>query len=172
MPTDPSDDSNGGSRPPSGTAESTAGADAESAAEADRSPGADEVYCTSCGSIIKEQAEICPECGVRQAAVGAGGADGAASNEPARRTDSEYDISDGRRRELETLANKDVTGVLLVGFLLSPVAYLMVGRVGLAVLNFLTFNYFLLGPIVVPVHCHKLVTDAEQELREAGVEGY
>jgi TM2 domain-containing membrane protein YozV len=31
------------------------------------SPGADEQYCSSCGEIIKKQAEICPECGVRQA---------------------------------------------------------------------------------------------------------
>lgn len=29
-------------------------------------PGADEQYCRSCGSIIKKEAEICPECGVRQ----------------------------------------------------------------------------------------------------------
>lgn len=29
-------------------------------------PGADEVYCRSCGEVIKEQAEICPHCGVRQ----------------------------------------------------------------------------------------------------------
>lgn len=26
----------------------------------------DEVYCTSCGAAIKEEAEICPKCGVRQ----------------------------------------------------------------------------------------------------------
>lgn len=30
------------------------------------SPGPDEHYCSSCGAIIKKQAEICPECGVRQ----------------------------------------------------------------------------------------------------------
>lgn len=29
-------------------------------------PGADEQYCSSCGEIIKKEAEICPECGVRQ----------------------------------------------------------------------------------------------------------
>lgn len=29
-------------------------------------PGADEQYCSSCGSIIKKEAEICTECGVRQ----------------------------------------------------------------------------------------------------------
>jgi len=26
----------------------------------------DEVFCSSCGSIIKKEAEICPHCGVRQ----------------------------------------------------------------------------------------------------------
>ncbi|MFC6786743.1 NINE protein [Halobaculum halobium] len=31
-----------------------------------RTAGADEMYCSSCGSVIKEQAELCPECGVRQ----------------------------------------------------------------------------------------------------------
>lgn len=29
-------------------------------------PGADEQYCSSCGEVIKKEAEICPECGVRQ----------------------------------------------------------------------------------------------------------
>lgn len=28
--------------------------------------GDDEVYCSSCGELIKAEAEICPECGVRQ----------------------------------------------------------------------------------------------------------
>ncbi len=28
--------------------------------------GADEKYCSSCGEVINEEAEICPECGVRQ----------------------------------------------------------------------------------------------------------
>jgi TM2 domain-containing membrane protein YozV len=35
-------------------------------AEADNKPGADEQYCSSCGEIIKKEAEICPHCGVRQ----------------------------------------------------------------------------------------------------------
>lgn len=30
------------------------------------SPRADEQFCSSCGEIIKEEAEVCPECGVRQ----------------------------------------------------------------------------------------------------------
>ena len=31
-----------------------------------REKGADEVFCTSCGAIIKKDAEICIKCGVRQ----------------------------------------------------------------------------------------------------------
>jgi uncharacterized membrane protein YhaH (DUF805 family) len=31
--------------------------------------GVDEVYCSSCGAIIKKEAEICPKCGVRQRPV-------------------------------------------------------------------------------------------------------
>jgi len=30
--------------------------------------GADEMFCSSCGAVIKKEAEICPKCGVRQAA--------------------------------------------------------------------------------------------------------
>ena len=29
-------------------------------------PAADEQYCSSCGEVIKQEAEICPECGVGQ----------------------------------------------------------------------------------------------------------
>jgi RNA polymerase subunit RPABC4/transcription elongation factor Spt4 len=28
--------------------------------------GPDEIYCSSCGAVIKKEAEICPKCGVRQ----------------------------------------------------------------------------------------------------------
>jgi uncharacterized membrane protein YhaH (DUF805 family) len=31
--------------------------------------GADEIFCSSCGAIIKKEAEICPKCGVRQKPV-------------------------------------------------------------------------------------------------------
>lgn len=36
------------------------------AQSAARTPAPEECYCTSCGEVIKEQAEICPNCGVRQ----------------------------------------------------------------------------------------------------------
>jgi len=28
--------------------------------------GSDEMFCSSCGAVIKKEAEICPKCGVRQ----------------------------------------------------------------------------------------------------------
>jgi TM2 domain-containing membrane protein YozV len=31
-----------------------------------RVKAADEAFCSSCGAIIKKEAEICPKCGVRQ----------------------------------------------------------------------------------------------------------
>jgi len=31
-----------------------------------RQKAADEVFCSSCGAIIKKEAEICPKCGVKQ----------------------------------------------------------------------------------------------------------
>ena len=34
---------------------------------------ADEVFCSSCGAIIKKEAEICPKCGVRQKGPSSGG---------------------------------------------------------------------------------------------------
>ena len=36
-------------------------------------PGADEHYCSSCGEVIKKEAEICPNCGVRQKGVSGNG---------------------------------------------------------------------------------------------------
>lgn len=31
--------------------------------------GLDEMFCSSCGSVIKKEAEICPKCGVRQKSI-------------------------------------------------------------------------------------------------------
>lgn len=33
-----------------------------------RAKGADEIFCGSCGAIIKAEAEICPKCGVKNKA--------------------------------------------------------------------------------------------------------
>lgn len=50
--------------PPADTAPSDAG---ETAGD---EPGEGEIYCRSCGEIIKIKAELCPECGVRNVAQG------------------------------------------------------------------------------------------------------
>lgn len=148
-----------------------------------RQPGPDEVFCTDCGSVIKKNAEICPECGVPQQTEQNPPAQhpeqGRPQNAPqgppqnAPQTGARNaGLTDRRKYELEKIASKDKATVLIVGFLLSPVAYWMIGKRTLAIVNFLTLNYFLLGVVVVPVHCYSIISDAEEELRRAGVGGY
>jgi predicted RNA-binding Zn-ribbon protein involved in translation (DUF1610 family) len=126
--------------------------------------GPDEVYCTSCGAAIKSRAEVCPECGVRQTTDERQTGD--------QRQSGTIEMSDRRQYELEKIASQDITITMLWGFLLTPVGYLKVGKTGLAVLNFLTFNYALLGFIIVPLHTRKMIKDAREELRRAGIAGY
>jgi len=40
-----------------------------------REKAADEKFCSSCGAVIKKEAEICPKCGVRQKAAPGGSMD-------------------------------------------------------------------------------------------------
>lgn len=139
----------------------------ESPGAARKGASPDEVYCTSCGDPIKKEAEICPECGVRQSR------DSTSGEPESNVTDSpQSTLSDRRQYELEKIASKNVTTVMLWGLLLTPVAYLKVGKTGLALLNFLTLNYGLTGFIVVPLHTRKMIKDAREELRKAGVAGY
>jgi len=207
-------------------------------------PGAREVYCTACGTLIDHRADLCPECGVRQPADRAG--QGAPGNQggqhagghrqsqqggprdgpsqqagPSQQPGQGYGpqhhsqgqghqqgggqqqghghqqphgqshgyqqghgprgygpqqgahgLSPERRAELEEVANTDLTAAMVLGFLLTPAGYLLVGKLGLAVVNFVTFNYLFLGPIIVPFHVRSMIKDARQELRAAGVPGY
>lgn len=123
----------------------------ENAVESKRELGADEVFCTSCGEVIKENAEVCPECGVRQ--QDDKGESGGSS------------LSDARKYELQKIARKDQTTIAIVSLLLTPAGYLMIGKTGLAIINFLTFNYFLLGFLIVPFHTWKIIGNARDELR-------
>lgn len=123
----------------------------------------DEVYCTSCGSPIKKEADICPECGVRQEQK---------DESQTVDTTGESSLSDRRQYELEKIASKDITTTVLWGIFVTPVAYLKVGKTGLALLNLCTLNYILLGWIIVPFHTRKMIKDAREELRKAGVAGY
>lgn len=119
---------------------------AESNTQASRQKGSDEQFCSSCGETIKKEAEICPECGVRQKA-----------------SSNDFEL-----QEKKKVANKDITTVMLVSFLLTPVGYWMVGKTLLAVVNFVTLNYFLLGWLIVPFHTRKIIKDTRAELAAQG----
>lgn len=77
------------------------------------------------------------------------------------------DMSDYRQGQLEELARKKkgVAGVL--GFLLGPLGYVYVGKWGLALICLLTFNYALLGIVIVPIHTRRMIESARQELEAA-----
>lgn len=115
----------------------------------------DEVFCTSCGETIKEGAEVCPHCGVRQK-----------QNESSATTSTQ--IPDGRVYELQKIARKSPGVAVALGLLLTPASYWYVGRSGLALVNFLTFNYLLFGFIAVPIHSYKIINDARDELKRNG----
>jgi len=121
-------------------------------------PAVDEVFCTSCGETIKEQAEICPECGVRQLKPDAAPRSGAA----------ESSLPNDKVDELQTLAQKSPGRAIALGVLLSAGAYFYVGRPKLAVLNIVTFNFILTGFILVPIHTYKMIDDARDELERHG----
>lgn len=138
-------------------------------------PGADEVFCVECGEIIKQRAEICPECGVRQKLTEDNVAhqqQDATPQQPQPTENRGGQLSDRRQYELEKIASNDKTTVAIVGFLISPIGYWMIGKKALAIVNFLTVNFFLLGPIIVPIHCYIAIDNAEDELRRSGVGGY
>lgn len=129
------------------------------------SPNHDEAFCTECGEIIKKQAEICPECGVRQQSD--------QQKEPLQQAQQgNNSLTDKRQYELEKKAGADKTVTILLAVFLTPFGYWVIDEKLLAVVNFLTFNYFLLGPVVVPIHCHLKIENAKQELRAAGIGSY
>jgi hypothetical protein len=149
------------------SSEDTSGA--ESSAEtgaAGGEPGPDEAFCTSCGSIIKEQAEICPDCGVRQQS--GGNAPQRGGGAPAGGAPAGGQTSDARIRNLQKIAGKDKSTVMLVSFLLTPAGYVMVDKLALAIVNLLTFNYFFLGFIIVPFHTKSIIENARGELEAEG----
>jgi hypothetical protein len=116
--------------------------------------GPDENYCSSCGEIIKSKAEICPECGVRQGDSG-------------QNVDEQIDdFLDGGIQD-KRLAQKSIRSVMLWSFFITPVGYLKVGKTGLAIINFVTLNYFLLGPLVVPFHTRKMIKDARKRVQQS-----
>jgi len=120
----------------------------------EREPDSDEMYCTSCGEIIKQEAELCPECGTRQAEEEAEG---------------ESSIPEHKQYELQKVADKSTGIAVALGIFITPLAYVYVGKNMLALLNFLTLNYFLLGFIIVPIHTWKIINDAQETLQREGI---
>lgn len=150
----------------------TKGIQEESAQErSDETPGPDEMYCMDCGEIIKERAEICPECGVAQGGSGVVEQQSQQSQQT-QQSQSGTGLTDRRQYELEKVASKDKTTILLASLLISPLGYWMIGKRALAIINILTLNFLLLGIIIVPIHTWTAIDNAEEELRKAGVEGY
>ncbi|UPM42224.1 zinc ribbon domain-containing protein [Halocatena salina] len=123
--------------------------------------GPNEVYCMDCGQTIKEAAEICPHCGIKQNKLETGD-----------RADSDSTMTARRQYELESIAGKSTLLGALLGLLAPPVGYVYVGKWGWALVNFLTLNYFLLGFILVPLHILRIISDAKGELRIAGIGSY
>lgn len=119
-----------------------------------KSPSTDEKYCSECGEIIKEKAEICPNCGVRQQSA------------PKK---SKYSQNEDVRK-LQKRAEKSKNMAALWSLLLTPYGYYYVGSTKLAILNLITFNYLLFGFIVVPFHTNKMIQDARDELDDMGVD--
>jgi TM2 domain-containing membrane protein YozV len=79
---EPTDAGGAGTGEPAGASAGAGGAAGEAAPDRSggQGPGPNEQFCSSCGAIIKKQAEICPECGVRQGGgVAAGGGAGGAT---------------------------------------------------------------------------------------------
>ena len=132
----------------------------------ENSIGPDEAFCIECGSVVKKKAEICPECGVRQKPSEVDGQNVKSAENVG------SSLTEQRQYELEKIAGKNTSTIILVSLFVTPLGYWMLGKTGLAIVNFVTFNYFLLGPIVVPIHCYQIIQNAEDELHRAGVAGY
>lgn len=123
--------------------------------------GSDEVYCTNCGRPMKETAKQCPHCGVKRTGAGSSGRAGGNSA-----------LTERRQYELEKSATKSPILGALLGFFAPPFGYVYVGKWGWALLNFITLNYLFLGFVLVPLHIPKIISNAKDELRNAGVGGY
>lgn len=79
---------------------------------------------------------------------------------------SPYSIPDGRVYELQKVARKSPGIAVALALLLTSVSYWYVGRTGLALVNLLTFNYLLLGFLIVLIHSYMIINNAREELEQ------
>jgi len=76
--------------------------------------------------------------------------------------------TDENRTATAANAEKSTPVAILLAVFVSPLAYYYVGRTKLAVINLLTFNYLLLGIVIVPIHVYKIIANAEKNAGESG----
>lgn len=88
--------------------------------------GADEIFCRSCGEAIKEEAEICPHCGVRNEQA-TGSTSTAASSPSTTHDPSQYETTVSDTWWYGVAGG---TGLWVVVLLLSAVAGDSIGAVG------------------------------------------
>lgn len=123
--------------------------------------GAREVYCIGCGAIINEQAEMCPDCGMNQEPPG-----GWESDTGTETTSSTANGGmDPNMYKYQNLAHKSKGGNILLALIVPPLAYVNIGKPLMAVLNFFTVNFLLLGYIIVPIHVSRTITTARKHVR-------
>ena len=119
-----------------------------------KSLSADEQYCHSCGEVIKDEASMCPNCGV--------------STGNSTSSHGGGDLPAGRKRELQKLARKSPGTLMIVSFIFPSVGYVMVDEIGWAAICFFTSHYAFLGHLLAPFHVKGFVTNARQELETHG----
>lgn len=72
-------------------------------------------------------------------------------------------VAVGADRPRDRIAAHSKTQVGLVAFVFGPLGYALLGKWTLAVLCLVTLNWFLLGFLVAPIHCRKLIDDARHD---------
>lgn len=60
------------------------------------------------------------------------------------------------------VAEKSRIWATVFGIFLGPIGYFYVGSVEWAIACFLTGNFLLLGPLIVPLHANKKITEARE----------
>lgn len=65
------------------------------------------------------------------------------------------------------IARKNKFSVTIVSILFPPIGYLMVKQYGLAVLCLITFGFFFLGILIVPLHTRQMINRARRRVDDA-----
>lgn len=75
-------------------------------------------------------------------------------------------MADQIPEKIRLRARKSKLLAVFLGFFLSPLAYVYIGKYTLAIVNFITFNYFFFGFFIVPVHVWASIKAAEAEVNQ------